>query len=460
MAGDRDARVRRPTREADAAWEVAQVRGAPPRLAARRSPRSTCGTASRCSRRASWRRPRRRCARRRRSSTPGGSAPSRAIYTGAFHARALIERGRRRRGRAMLETARPRWSTRLRGRRATGGGTRLALLVAEGRDAEAVVAATEEYARPARARRASRRRRTGARRRRARWTGWGGTTRRSRWPRPSSPTRDTWGAPGTVGPVAARARRASRATSTCSRRRSRCSSGSHARLEHAKALADLGAALRRERRPTDAREPLRRALELADACSRRRARRARARGALRDRRAPAHDGARRRRRADGQRAAGGGLRRRRAEQPRHRAGAVRHAQDRRGPPLATPTASSGSARGASWRGAELAARLEERLGAVIRGSPRWLGAAGASMLSPMTSRAVTITLELRQAGDELDGRASDGIGPTGRSPGGSAMLVASTRCSAARRRRPKRSLGVLGTAARPVAPDVPVSRRL
>jgi hypothetical protein len=26
----------------------------------------------------------------------------------------------------------------------------------------------------------------------------------------------------------------------------------------------------------------------------------------------------------------------------------------------------------------------------------------------MTSRAVTITLELRQAGDELDGRASDG----------------------------------------------------
>jgi DNA-binding NarL/FixJ family response regulator len=42
---------------------------------------------------------------------------------------------------------------------------------------------------------------------------------------------------------------------------------SHARLEHAKALADLGSALRRERRGTDAREPLRRALELADACS-------------------------------------------------------------------------------------------------------------------------------------------------------------------------------------------------
>ena len=39
-----------------------------------------------------------------------------------------------------------------------------------------------------------------------------------------------------------------------------------ARLEHAKALAALGAALRHRRKPTDAREPLRRALELADAC--------------------------------------------------------------------------------------------------------------------------------------------------------------------------------------------------
>jgi DNA-binding NarL/FixJ family response regulator len=42
--------------------------------------------------------------------------------------------------------------------------------------------------------------------------------------------------------------------------------GSRARHELAKALADLGAALRRDRRPSDAREPLRRALELADAC--------------------------------------------------------------------------------------------------------------------------------------------------------------------------------------------------
>src|SRR5262249_47887493 len=41
---------------------------------------------------------------------------------------------------------------------------------------------------------------------------------------------------------------------------------SPARLEHAKALAALGAALRRSRKPTEAREPLRQALELADAC--------------------------------------------------------------------------------------------------------------------------------------------------------------------------------------------------
>lgn len=42
--------------------------------------------------------------------------------------------------------------------------------------------------------------------------------------------------------------------------------GSAARLEHAKALAALGAALRRAREPTQAREPLREALELAAAC--------------------------------------------------------------------------------------------------------------------------------------------------------------------------------------------------
>jgi DNA-binding CsgD family transcriptional regulator len=42
--------------------------------------------------------------------------------------------------------------------------------------------------------------------------------------------------------------------------------GSPARLEHAKALAALGSALRRARMPTEARVPLRRALELAGVC--------------------------------------------------------------------------------------------------------------------------------------------------------------------------------------------------
>jgi DNA-binding CsgD family transcriptional regulator/Flp pilus assembly protein TadD len=40
-----------------------------------------------------------------------------------------------------------------------------------------------------------------------------------------------------------------------------------ARLEHARALAALGAALRRDRQATEAREPLREALELAEACA-------------------------------------------------------------------------------------------------------------------------------------------------------------------------------------------------
>ena len=45
---------------------------------------------------------------------------------------------------------------------------------------------------------------------------------------------------------------------------------SPARLEHAKALAALGSALRRSRKPTEAREPLRRALELRRRLRRRR----------------------------------------------------------------------------------------------------------------------------------------------------------------------------------------------
>ena len=43
---------------------------------------------------------------------------------------------------------------------------------------------------------------------------------------------------------------------------------------------------------------------------------------------------------------------------------------------------------------------------------------------PMTSRAVTITLELRLAGDELDGRASDGTGGDRTFSGWLGLLVA------------------------------------
>ena len=55
-----------------------------------------------------------------------------------------------------------------------------------------------------------------------------------------------------------------RAWSVCSEAAA-LASRSPARLEHAKALAALGGALRAARRPSEARDPLRRALELADA---------------------------------------------------------------------------------------------------------------------------------------------------------------------------------------------------
>ena len=76
-----------------------------------------------------------------------------------------------------------------------------------------------------------------------------------------------WGAPSTLG-------RSLRVSGTLSREDGLAHleeavavlDGSPARLEHAKALAALGTALRHSRRPADAREPLRRALELAEVC--------------------------------------------------------------------------------------------------------------------------------------------------------------------------------------------------
>jgi DNA-binding CsgD family transcriptional regulator len=76
-----------------------------------------------------------------------------------------------------------------------------------------------------------------------------------------------WGSPGTVG-------RSLRVLGTILRTdgieqlQEACAllDRAPARLERAKAFAALGAALRRERKPTEAREPLRRALEQADVC--------------------------------------------------------------------------------------------------------------------------------------------------------------------------------------------------
>ena len=98
---------------------------------------------------------------------------------------------------------------------------------------------------------------------------------------------------------------------------------SPARLEHARALADLGVALRHRRHITEAREPLRQALDLAIRCGAtplaERARTELMIAGARPRRPPAH----RRRRPHHQRAAGRDDGRRRTLQPRDRSGAVR-----------------------------------------------------------------------------------------------------------------------------------------
>jgi len=75
----------------------------------------------------------------------------------------------------------------------------------------------------------------------------------------------TWGAPGVIG-HALRVRGTLRGDPGDLEEAVRVLDGSAARLDLAKALSAWGAALRRERRPADAREPLRRALELAAAC--------------------------------------------------------------------------------------------------------------------------------------------------------------------------------------------------
>jgi ATP/maltotriose-dependent transcriptional regulator MalT len=76
-----------------------------------------------------------------------------------------------------------------------------------------------------------------------------------------------WGAPRTVGRTLRVLGRLEREQGLDHLREAvELLAASPARLEHAKALAALGSALRLKRRPTDARVPLRQALELAEVC--------------------------------------------------------------------------------------------------------------------------------------------------------------------------------------------------
>lgn len=77
-----------------------------------------------------------------------------------------------------------------------------------------------------------------------------------------------WGAPGTVGAALRAVASASPDDDALARleEATELLDGSTARLEQAKALTALGRTLRAARRPSDAREPLQRAVELAEAC--------------------------------------------------------------------------------------------------------------------------------------------------------------------------------------------------
>lgn len=74
-----------------------------------------------------------------------------------------------------------------------------------------------------------------------------------------------WGAPGTVGRTLRRLA-ALRRDEAALREAVDLLAASTARLEHARALLDLGTLVRLDRRPAEARDPLRAALELATAC--------------------------------------------------------------------------------------------------------------------------------------------------------------------------------------------------
>jgi DNA-binding NarL/FixJ family response regulator len=185
-------------------------------------------------------------------------------YTGSFIARTLVERGRLDEARSWHERVRPEPDENSEGSRYWRAGL-VELLVAEGRDAEALTA-YEDYAR--RHAHIQLPTATFARSHAARALDRLGRHEEAiALAEAELADARRWGAPGTVGPalrVLGVLRREE--GSALLEEAVTVLEASHARLELAKTLADLGATLRRDRRPSDARDPLRRALELADAC--------------------------------------------------------------------------------------------------------------------------------------------------------------------------------------------------
>jgi DNA-binding CsgD family transcriptional regulator len=185
-------------------------------------------------------------------------------YSDGFLTRVLVDRGDLAGARAVLETNRDQGDSSDAARYWLFGG--LALLGAEQRWEE-VLAATEDFARrfgeyrdspitPWRAIRADALDRLGR------------TGEAVALAEEELAVARNWGAPGTVGRALTQLGRLERdaglprleeAVAVLER--------SLARLEHARALLALGTAVRHARRPADAREPLRRALELATSCS-------------------------------------------------------------------------------------------------------------------------------------------------------------------------------------------------
>ena len=184
-------------------------------------------------------------------------------YTSGFLARTTLERGRVDQARAALDLAAPFAGENSEGSR-YWRAARVAVLVAEGRHEEALDAFAEYERLHSHVRLPT-----------AAWPRATAAVALDRLGRHEEAVAlaeaeladaRRWGAPGTVGP-ALRALGVLRGDIALLEEAADVLEDSHARLELAKALADFGGALRRERRPSDAREPLRRALELADACS-------------------------------------------------------------------------------------------------------------------------------------------------------------------------------------------------